>query len=126
MSFLMIKLFLVFASVLVSLVGMGVNCYVAYRDLDVVLNIFKNSCAITYYGRMPPDKWTFATRLSLAYKLSGTIAWSSRYIRNGMLDPEEFACLPRSIRRRMKWSSGLAIGGLVGLCAVFVVFAVFK
>jgi hypothetical protein len=126
MSFLTIKLFLVLAPLLVSFIGVGVSCYVACRDLDVVLSTFKSSYAIAYYGRMPPGKWTFATRFSLTSKLSGIIAWSSRYIRNGMLDSEEFACLPRAIRRRMKWSAGLTISGFVGPCVVFVVLEIFK
>ncbi|WP_150645468.1 hypothetical protein [Pseudomonas fluorescens] len=126
MSFVLINLFLVLASLLVGLIGVGVSCYIGYRDLDVVLNIFKNSYAVTYYGRMPPGKWSFATRLSLASNLSGIIAWSSRYIQSGMLDPEELARLPASIKTRMKWSSGLTTGGFLGWCVVCVVFVVFK
>lgn len=126
MSFVLINLFLLLVSLLVSLIGVGVSCYIGYRDLDVVLNIFKSSYAVAYYGRMPPGKWSFATRLSLASNLSGTIAWSSRYIRSGMLDPEELARLPASIKTRMKWSAGLTTGGFVGGCVVCVVLVVFK
>lgn len=122
----LVKLCLVLAPLLISTIGVGVNCYIAHRDLDVVLNVFKKSYAVTYYGRMPPGKWSFVTRLFLASNLSGTIAWSSRYIRRGMLDPEELARLPVSIKMRIIWSSVLTTGGFVGLCVVFVVLVILK
>jgi hypothetical protein len=125
-EFLLVKLFLVLTPLLVSFIAVGINCYTAYRDLDAVLDIFKNSYAVTYYGRMPSGKWSFATRLSLATNLSGTIAWSSRYVRRGMLDPEELARLPVSIKTRMMWSSVLSISGFVGLWVVIIALEIFK
>mgnify|MGYP003407355504 FL=1 len=126
MSFLSVKLFFLLAPLLVGLIGLGVNCYVACRDLDAVLSVFKNSYAVMYYGRMPSGKWTFAMRLSLASNLSGTIAWSSRYVRRGMLDPEELARLPVSIKRRMIWSSVLSAGGFMGLLVAIIALEIFK
>lgn len=126
MSFLLAKLFLVLASLLISFIGVGINCYIARRDLDVVLDIFKHRCAVTYYGGMPSGKWTFATRLSLASKLSGTIAWSSRYVRHGMRDPEELARLPVSIKTRMMWSSVFSVSGFIAMWVVIIVLEVFN
>jgi hypothetical protein len=105
------------------LVGVCVNVYIGYRDLDVVLSIFRNSYGITYYGR--PREWSFFLRLSLTFSLSGTIARSGRYLRNGMLVPEEFAYLPIAIRRRMQWSAGLTTVGFLGLWVVFIAHEIF-
>ena len=125
MSFLSVKLFFLLAPLLVGLIGLGINCYVAYRDLDAVLSIFKNSFAVNY-GRMPSGRWSFATRLSFANNLSGTIVWSSGYVRRGMLDPEELARLPVSIKRRMIWSSVLSAGGFMGLLVAIIALEIFK
>lgn len=126
LSFLSVKLFFLLAPLMVGLIGLGINCYVACRDLDVVSSVFKNSYAVMYYGRMPSEKWTFVARLSLASNLSGTIAWSSRYVRRGMLDPEELARLPVSIKRRMIWSSVLSAGGFMGLLEAIIALEIFK
>lgn len=109
---------------MVGLIGLGINCYVAYRDLDAVLNIFKNSYAVNY-GRMPSGRWSVTTRISLAYNLSGTIVRSGSYFRRGMLDPEELARLPVSIKR-MIWSSVLSTGGFMGVLVAIIALEIFK
>jgi hypothetical protein len=64
--FLMAKLFPVLGSLLIGFVGVGVNCYIAHRDLDRILSNFKNSSVINYYGAMFQSKsFFFALHIGL-------------------------------------------------------------
>lgn len=119
MLLVVMKLSLVFGPLLVSFIGFGINCYIACRDLDVVLNNFKGSYVMTSYGDLWGDGSFFA-RCILTSIISGGVVWPSKHIRNGSLDSEELARLPASIKLRMKWSVGLMCSGFTLLFAVVV------
>lgn len=104
MLLVILKLSLVFGPLLVGFVGVGVNFYIACRDLDVVQKNFKNSYIVTCYGGC---EGSFFSRCIWASIVSGTVLWPNKHVRNGSLDPEELARLPVSIKLRMKWSVGL-------------------
>lgn len=113
---------LIHASIMMC--GVGVSGYIARRDLDFILGIFKNSYAIIYHGRMQPgDKWSSWSRLSLVSHLSVTLMLAQRYVRNGMIDPEELNRLPDSIRKRMIVCALLVISSFVSMCISFCVLA---
>ncbi|WP_339499050.1 hypothetical protein [Pseudomonas silesiensis] len=120
MSLVLIKLFLVFGPLLIGFIGIGVNCYVACRDLNAILDIFKKSYVVTSYG----DIWgggSFSARCVLASIISGVVLFPKKHIRNWTLDPEELACLPASIKLRMRWSVGLMFVGVVSLVGLVVI-----
>lgn len=118
LCFSMVEVVFMLSLLIACLMGVGINIYVGYRDLDLVLSIFMKSYAIEYYGR--PREWSFSSRLSLAHSFSGIIGWSSRYLRNGMLDPEEFSRLPKAVVKRMQWSLRLTMGGGLGAITIFM------
>lgn len=97
------------------LIASTINIYIGYRDLSVVFDIFSKGWAILYYGRCPPEKMTFLSRTALAFHLSGTLAWPGRYIRNGILEPEELAQLPAFIQVWVKLAAGCTLAACVGL-----------
>jgi hypothetical protein len=123
--FLMLKLFPVLGSLLIGIVGIGVNCYMAHRDLDRILSNFKNSSVISYYGEMFQSK-SFFSRCILTSIVSGGVTWPSRCIRNGTLDAGELDRLPASLKFRMKLSIGLMFFGYAGLAMVVAVTEIFK
>ncbi|UVJ44660.1 hypothetical protein NVV94_03375 [Pseudomonas sp. LS1212] len=125
MLLVVLKLSLVFGPLFVSFIGVGVNCYIACRDLDVILNNFKNSYVITSCGGMW-EGGSFFARCMLTAMISGGVLWPNKHIRNGSLDPEELARLPVSIKLRMKWSVGLMFFGLAWLFVVAVIVEFFK
>jgi hypothetical protein len=117
---LILKLSMIFVPFSIGFIGLGINCYTACRDLDGILNNFKKSYVITSYGGM----WgggSFFSRCILTSIVSGGVLWPKKHIRNGMLDPEELACLPASIKLRMKWSVGLMFFGYAGLFAAVMI-----
>lgn len=123
MIFTILKLSLFFGPLMVALTGVAINCYIAFRDMDVVLGNFKNSYAITSFGG---GGRSFFSRCILASIVSGGVLWPSRHIRNGTLDPEELARLPVSIKCRMKWAVVLVYSGVICLFAVFIGAEIFR
>jgi hypothetical protein len=120
MLLVIMKLSLFFGPLLVGFIGFGINCYIACRDLDLILNNFKGSYVITYYGDLLGGG-SFFTRCILASIVSGGVLWPDKHVLNGSLDSEELARLPTSIKLRMKWSAGLMCSGFVLLFSVVVV-----
>jgi hypothetical protein len=118
--FLMAKLFPVLGSLLIGFVGVGVNCYIAHRDLDRILSNFKNSSVINYYGAMFQSK-SFFSRCILASIVSGGVTWPGRSIRKGTLDAGELDRLPAFLKFRMKLSIALMFFGYAWLAIVVAV-----
>lgn len=123
--FLMLKLFPVLGFLFIGFVGVGVNFYMAHRDLDRILSNFKNSSVINYYREMFQSK-SFFSRCILASIVSGGVTWPGRSIRNGTLDAGELDRLPASLKFRMKLSIGLMFFGYAGLAMVVAVTEIFK
>lgn len=118
-----VKILVFLSPYILFFIGMAISCYIGYRDLDVVLGIFKKSWGVLYYGRMQEGNWTLRTRTFLASNLSGTLAWPGRNLRKGMLEPDELAQLPLPIQARMRWAAGFTLAGYIGLfisCGVFL------
>lgn len=126
MTLILLKLFFsLFAPLALGLAGAGVNSYVACRDLEVVLKVFKKSPIVTSYA----DVWaggSFFSRSALSMVVAGSVMWPYKHIRNGSLDAQELACLPGSIKLRMKWSVGLVVGGVGWLFFVFLLLRFFS
>lgn len=118
--FLMLKLLPVLGSILIGFVGVGVNCYIAHRDLDRILSNFKNSSVVKYYGEMFQSK-SFFSRCILTSIVSGGVTWPGRCIRNGTLDACELDRLPASLKFRMRLSIGLMFFGYTSLAIVVAV-----
>lgn len=84
------------------------------------MGVFRKSSIVTSYG----DVWgngSFSTRCVLASIISGSVLFPKKHICNGSLDPEELACLPASIRIRMRWSVGLMFFGVISLVGLVIV-----
>lgn len=108
-----VQILLVCLSTSAGVAGAVLNIYIGYRDLDTVWNIFSKSYAIWYHGWT--SQWSFRARISHAYDYASVLGWSSRYLRNGMLIPEEYSRLPIPIRKRMWWSMRLTGSGVLGI-----------
>ena len=120
MLLVVMKLSLLFGPLLIGFIGVGVNCYIACRDLNAILGVFKKSNIVTSYG----DVWgngSFSARCVLASIVSGNVLFPRKHICNGSLDPDELACLPASIKTRMRWSVGLMFFGVISLVGLVVV-----
>jgi hypothetical protein len=121
MTFILLKLFFsLFGPLMLGLAGAAVNGYIACRDLEVVLKVFKKSSIVTSYAGV----WaggSFFSRSVLSMVVAGSVIWPGKHIRNGSLDAQELACLPGPIKLRMKWSVGLVMGGVGWLFFVFLV-----
>jgi hypothetical protein len=120
MLLVVMKLSFLFGPLLIGFIGVGINCYIAYRDLNAILSVFRKSSIVTSYG----DVWgngSFSARCVLASIVSGGVLFPKKHIRNGSLDPEELACLPASIKLRMRWSVGLMFFGVISLVGLVIV-----
>ena len=120
MLLVLMKLSLLFGPLLLGFIGVGINCYIACRDLNTILEVFRKSYIITSYG----DMWgggSFSARCVLASIVSGGVLFPKKHIRNGTLDPEELACLPATIKLRMRWSVGLMFVGVISLVGLVIV-----
>lgn len=117
-----VRLFCALVPASFMMLSIGVSAYIAHRDLDFILGIFKKSYAIIYHGRMQPgDKWSLWSRLSLVSHLSVTLMLAQRYVRNGMIDPEELKRLPDSIRKRMIVCALLVMCSFISMCVSFCI-----
>jgi hypothetical protein len=119
MSLVIFKLFVfLFGPLSAGLSGVIVSCYIASRDMDEILRNFKRSYIIISYAKSLGEG-SFGSRVMLIFIISGAIVWPEKHIRNGHLDSGELAGLAVSIKRRMKWSVGLTLGGVTWLLMVF-------
>lgn len=113
MNMIMLKMFIVFIiPFFLVFASVGVNGYIVCRDLNKVLDTFKGSVIVSSYG----DVWrggSFLTRCTLSYIVMGSVVFPAKHIRNGRLDPKEFARLPGAIKLRMRLSVGLLMGAFV-------------
>lgn len=105
--------------------SVGVNIYIACRDLNKVLDNFRESIIVSSYGDIWRDG-SFLTRCTLSYIVMGSVIFSGKHIRSGMLDPKELARLPGAIRLRMKLSAGFLAGAFLWVILAVVVMEVLK
>ncbi|WP_339438400.1 MULTISPECIES: hypothetical protein [unclassified Pseudomonas] len=70
----------------------GVNTYIVCRDLNKVLDNFRESIIVSSYGDIWRDG-SFLTRFTLSYIVMGSVIFSGKHIRSGMFNPKNLlAC----------------------------------
>lgn len=122
---LLLKMCFLFGPFFVMFVGMGMITYMAFRDLDKVLNGFSKSQIITSYA----DAWrggSLVARYTVMSIVISAVLWPGAHLRKGHLNAEELNRVPVSVKRRMQISAGLLIFGFIWFAGFFILVELYE